>query len=322
MTGEPAASAPADAPLRSARPPAARRAPAGAWPDGGSASRAPCLATAAVPAARSAAGPGCADAAAPSSADAAAREHIAAHAAERDGWRAAADFVDFDADGAAARLDACELRRQSDIPKWARRGLDDVIAPTVVVDERQPDDAGVAKPGGATQASGPDRRSACTPNAARAMCTRCDWAAGAEAAGRVAGEVGASGSGGGAAKAGEPPTACADANARPVPAPADGELPGSVMLAGADDDTAPAQRSEHELEYGSALPLPGGSDAAAASGARDASGHAEVVAPEVVPASRCTAQIIEVTRNPIAEQQLTLLEGKFEGFALPLMRLR
>jgi hypothetical protein len=94
------------------------------------------------------------------------------------------------------------------------------------------------------------------------------------------------------------------------------------MLALADDDTAPVQQGEHELEYGSALPLPGGSDAAASSGACDASGHAEVVAPEVVPASRCTAQIIEVTRNPIAEQQLTLLEGKFEGFALPLMRLR
>jgi hypothetical protein len=47
-----------------------------------------------------------------------------------------------------------------------------------------------------------------------------------------------------------------------------------------------------------------------------------VVAPEVVPATRCTAQIIEVTRNPIAEQQLALLEGKCEGFALPLMRLR
>ena len=94
------------------------------------------------------------------------------------------------------------------------------------------------------------------------------------------------------------------------------------MLAVADDDTAPAQRSEHELEHDSPLPLRGESDAAAASGARDASGHAEVVAPEVVPPTRCTAQIIEVTRNPIAEQQLTLLEGKCEGFALPLMRLR
>jgi hypothetical protein len=312
MTSEPSASTPADAPLRSARPPATRHAPASAWPR----RQLQC----AMP-----------------------RNHRCARCTQRcrAGLRRLRSAKQRRHRRARAYSGACgrarRLARGGGL-RGFRGGRSGGAAGRV----RAPASVGHPEVGAARagrrhcadrrRRRAPARRrrrrrclrsgpAQCVSTAACATCARCDWAAGAAAAGWVAGEVGATASGGGAAEAGEPPTACADADARPVSPPADGELHASVRLAGADDDTAPAQRSEHELGYDSALPLPGGSDAAAASGARDASGHAEVVAPEVVPATRCTAQIIEVTRNPIAEQQLTLLEGKCEGLALPLMRL-
>jgi hypothetical protein len=151
--------------------------------------------------------------------------------------------------------------------------------------------------------------------------------AGTAATDPVPGEVTTIEDGATAAQADEPPRASAGADAPPVSeTPARAPLQKLVAV----NDVVPALQSETEPTSAATLPPPDEPKSASGPVAQESALHEQIAAGTAVdappgavaPAPRCAAHIIEVTPNPIAAQQLTLLEGICEGFTLPLMRLQ